>query len=221
MIYFPAMTAKRLVRGIALFGVCALAVKANHGMREIILALKLPLFLDTVFTCALTFAWGSVPGIIVAGLTVLDLIFLRGQESWPFQLCSLAEVFLICLLRPGKTRRFSPPTGARAPEKTASFINTFAALLILYVACCAAVSVLGGIIDYVLYDTLVENKTYYSPEDAFKIGLLRSGPPVIITNILSRIPINIVDRFITIFGGFALSLPVRKKNWAAWGGAKI
>jgi hypothetical protein len=44
-------------------------VKANYYPNVIVLALKPPLFLDTVFTCALTFAAGFIPGLIAVALT--------------------------------------------------------------------------------------------------------------------------------------------------------
>jgi hypothetical protein len=50
----------------------------------------------------------------------------------------------------------------------------------------------------------------FSPEDSFKLGLLRNNIPLLPTAILSRIPINIVDRFIAVFGGFGISLFYRK-----------
>jgi hypothetical protein len=95
------------------------------------------------------------------------------------------------------------------PETRASFISTFAVLLLLYIAACITISVLGGIFDFILYDVLPNSKLHYSPEDTFKMGLLRSGPPILVTNILARIPINIVDRFVVIFGGFSISLLLR------------
>jgi hypothetical protein len=191
-------------------------MKANGYVSTLVRTFKLSLFLDTVFTCALTFAGGLVPGLIVVVLTVIDISIFQGKEFWLFQLCSLAEVLLICLLRPGKARRLSS-LGGSGPEKTASFISTLAVLLVLYAAACVTISVLGGIVDFVLYDILAEGKAYYSPEDTFKIGLLRGGSPVVVTNILARIPINVVDRFIVIFGGFSLSLPLGRARWL-WGG---
>jgi len=50
----------------------------------------------------------------------------------------------------------------------------------------------------------------YSPSDIFKLGFLRHNAPVLAAGILSRIPINIVDRFIVIFGGYGISLIFRK-----------
>jgi hypothetical protein len=42
------------------------------------------------------------------------------------------------------------------------------------------------------------------------MGLLRNNVPVLATSILSRIPINIIDRFIAVFGGYGISLIFRK-----------
>jgi hypothetical protein len=212
MIYFPGMIAKSLARGIKLFVLCALAVGANYLFNTLsVFILKLPLFLDTVFTCAVAFAAGLVPGIAVATLSTVVISF-RDNSTLLFVLCSIAEVLLICLMKPDKSCGDSsggPKTG-RGYTLPATFISTFAALLLLYIAACVTVSVLGGIIDFILYEVLLENKLSYSPEDTFKMGFLRSGPPALITNILSRIPINIVDRFVTIFGGFSLSLAIKR-----------
>jgi hypothetical protein len=219
MIYFPGMNAKSLIRGVKLLVLCVLVVKANYYLNVLVHLLKLPLFLDTVFTCAITFAGGLIPGLIVVVFTAIDVV-LRESSAWPFTLCCLGEVLLICLLRPksgpAKERpvRIGRGMGTRfslSKTAAASFISTFAVLLFLYVASCVTVSVLGGIIDFVVYDVLAENKFYYSPEDTFKIGFLYNGSPIVLTNILSRLPINIVDRFIAIFGGFLLS-PVFKRG---------
>jgi hypothetical protein len=80
----------------------------------------------------------------------------------------------------------------------------------LAVFACIIESVLGGVIDYVLFTMLGETKFQYSPEDRFKLGLLRSNMPLLWASILSRLPINIVDRFIVIFGGYSLSLGIRR-----------
>jgi hypothetical protein len=44
----------------------------------------------------------------------------------------------------------------------------------------------------------------------FCAGLLRNNVPFLPTAILSRIPINIADRFIVIFDGYGISLFFRK-----------
>ncbi|MDR2313810.1 MAG: hypothetical protein LBE02_04680 [Spirochaetaceae bacterium] len=203
------MNAKSLVWGLKLPLLCILAVGANYALNTLsVFILKLPLFLDTVFTCAVTFTAGPVAGIAVAVLTTIIILF-RDGSTWLFVLCSITEVLLVWFMQPGPRtaawsfRRKEPPPDL--PEIKTSFVNTFAALLLLYIAACVAVSVLGGILDFILYDVFSNEKLHYSPEDTFKMGLLRNGPPILAANILSRIPINIVDRFIVIFGGFAIS----------------
>jgi hypothetical protein len=218
MVYFPDMVAKTLIRGIKLLILCILVVKANHYLNVLARVLKLPLFMDTVFTCALAFWAGLIPGLIAVALAAVDVAFREGN-AWVFSVCALGEVLLICFLKPGDNPGRGQPArigrGMRgrpflSGTAAASFISTFTTLLLLYVAACITVSVLGGLIDFIMYDVLAKNKLYYSPEDTFKIGFLHSGPPLVLTNILSRIPINIVDRFITVFGGFSLSLLVKK-----------
>ncbi len=73
---------------------------------------------------------------------------------------------------------------------------------------CIVVSVTGGIIDF--FFTLFSAPKAFYPEDSFKLGLLRNNVPLLASTILSRIPINIVDRFFIIFGGYGVSLLYRK-----------
>jgi hypothetical protein len=218
MIYFPDMNAKGLVRGLKPLLLCILAAGANYALNTLsIFILKLPLFLDTVFTCAVTFVAGPVAGIAVAVLTTIIISF-RDSSTWLFVLCRITEVLLVWFMKPGPRaavwpfRRRGAEPSPESPEIKTSFINTFAALLLLYIAACVAVSVLGGILDFILYDVFTNEKLHYSPEDTFKMGLLRNGPPILLANILSRIPINIVDRFIVIFGGFAISRLLKERG---------
>jgi len=89
-----------------------------------------------------------------------------------------------------------------------TFIGVASLLLVLAVLDCVVISVTGGIIDYAL--TVFSMPRTFSPEDNLKLGLLRNNVPLLATAILSRIPINIVDRFIVVFGGYGVSLLYRK-----------
>jgi hypothetical protein len=89
-----------------------------------------------------------------------------------------------------------------------TFIGVAPLLMVLAVLDCLIVSITGGIIDFVL--TAFQVPRTFSPEDSFKLGLLRNNIPLLPTAILSRIPINIIDRLIAIFGGFGISLLYRK-----------
>ncbi|AEF85253.1 hypothetical protein TREPR_3522 [Treponema primitia ZAS-2] len=185
---------------------CLFAVGANFLLTRFkgdVLAL--PLYLDTLFTCAVTFAAGLLPGICTAVLTATTFpyIFYGVHKDTLFVLCSIAEVLLIWSFR----RRLSEEKGA--PVQV-SFVNKVAVLFILAVFACLMESLLGGVIDYFLFNFWGETKFRYSPEDRFKLGLLRNNMPLLWASIISRLPINIVDRFIVIFGGYSVSLGIRK-----------
>jgi hypothetical protein len=195
---------------------CILTVGANSLLSVLCGSiLKLPLFLDTVFTAALAFTAGPFWGIAAAVLTTIAGAFrINNSIISVFVLCSIAEVLLICLVRkkvstvlvPGQKNREFFGAGA----EPFSLISAFAILLLLYIGDFLAISVLGGILDFVLYELLPGAKPYFSPEDTFKMGLPGDTMPVLAMDIISRIPINIVDRFIVIFGGFFISRVMKK-----------
>lgn len=186
---------------IKLVVICIFAALMNILLNRFFMNfLKFPLFLDTVFTAAITFAAGLIPGIFVVVLNCLfTLIFHRGINF--FILCSLAEVLLICALKPS-----APDIPDFTPkEKIIAFYTGVAAkLMLLYILCAVTVSVLGGVIDYVS-QLFLETHFHYSVADYFKLGFIMNNFPLLAVNILSRIPVNIVDRFIVIFGGYFIS----------------
>ncbi|MCL2230904.1 MAG: hypothetical protein FWC01_07385 [Treponema sp.] len=161
--------------------------------------LKFPLFLDTVFTAAIAFAFGIIPGIFTAVLSWFLPCFFYNGFSFYF-LCSIAEVLLICALKPSAP---DIPNFASKEKIAASYTALVSKLFLLYVLCAVIISLIGGVVDYITH--LFIERNYYSVDDLFKQGLFMSNIPVFAINILSRIPINIVDRFIVIFAGFFIS----------------
>jgi len=109
---------------------------------------------------------------------------------------------LICALKP---RTPEIPEFAPKEKIIASYTGLAAKLMLLYILCALAISVLGGIIDYLSHLFLEIHLLFYSVDDTFKPALIMNNLPVLAVNILSRIPVNIVDRFIVIFGGFFIS----------------
>jgi len=152
--------------------------------------------MDTVFTAAVSFSFGIIPGIAAALLTYVA-IGMRDGVLTPFIICSIAEVLLICLLKPKL-------------NSAALSAGIFAKLILLYIAAAFLISVMGGVIDYLYHSMWEMEKPYFSSEDTFKISLLRGGLPLLLVTIFSRIPINIVDRFIVVFGGFFISYGMKK-----------
>jgi len=181
---------------------CVLAVLMNILLNNFVMNfLRLPLFLDTVFTAAAAFTAGIIPGMVVAVLNWLSAcIYYKEIQYYVF--CSIAEVFIICAFKPSAP---DVQNFASKERVTASYAALVSKLFLLYIFCVVTVSVLGGVIDYL---SQLFTKTYSlhsSVEDTFKPGLIMSNLPLLAVNILSRIPVNIVDRFIVIFGGYFIS----------------
>ncbi|MDR0465172.1 MAG: hypothetical protein LBG94_08695 [Treponema sp.] len=182
--------------------ICITAAALNHLIFPLfVYLLKLPLFVDTVFTAAVTFSAGLIPGIITAVLTWVIGFTIKNGIIHPFIICSIAEVFIIFLLRPAVVNQ----QGLNEERKRAGFVNVLARLMLIYITVVVVISIMGGLIDFIFYTLLANTKADYSAEDAFKEWLFQSSPSVLVMNILSRLPVNITDRFIVVFGGYFIS----------------
>jgi hypothetical protein len=188
---------------------CIAAAAANYALNTLfVYVLKIPMYLDTVFTVAVSFKAGLLPGLFTALFTHIAT-GIRESSITPFVICSFAEVLLVCLLFPAVLQRQRPGENTerriKPDERTiASQVSIFSRLLLLYIISCITISVLGGLIDFFHHSVLLNPKNYFSAEDTFKISLIRNELPTLAIDILSRIPVNIVDRFIVIFGGFVV-----------------
>ena len=173
---------------------CLLAVAANFFLSTLsVHVIRIPLYLDTVFSVAMCFGAGLIPGLVTA-LFSSTLFGIRDGGFTPFIICSIAEVLIVWRLKP-----------AGGLQTRGPFISLLGGLLLLYISAFIAVSVLGGLVDFFYHSVFSVEKFYFSPEDTVKISLLRSGIPILAMNILSRIPVNVVDRFIVIFGGYFIA----------------
>jgi len=187
---------------------CVIAAVINYFLSFFaIFELKIPLFIDTIFTAAVTFAAGLIPGLVTAFLTWV-LGFAGTCEPSPFIICSIAEVFLIRWLKPSIELKLKRSNNVRM---FAENISVFARLMLLYIAASITISVLGGLVDYIYFTVLPHSKDHISAEDVYKAGLQQNYYPILIINILSRLPVNLIDRFIVIFGGYFISLAISKR----------
>ncbi|MCL2209180.1 MAG: hypothetical protein FWC19_05330 [Treponema sp.] len=192
---------------VKIAALCIVSAVLNHIIFPLfVLVFKLPLFVDTVFTAAITFYAGLIPGLITAVLTWVIGFAIKNDIVTPFILCSIAEVFIIFLLKPAALNL----RGLSKGRKRAVFIGVLARLMMLYITVCIVISILGGVIDFIFYTVLPNAKPAFSAEDAFKEWLFHDYLPVLAMNILSRLPVNIVDRFIVIFGGYFISCAIIK-----------
>ena len=207
------MTNKQALKILIL---CIVSAFGNAAFRYFINGMaNIPLYVDTVFTAAMCFYAGLVPGLLTAVLSSvffsLVYVFLQG---FPAQNVWMVNVFIICVILEVLTvwlyRKKMKPSETAFLENPCidSFINIPIHLLILAFIACLTVSIAGGIIDSVFNHFNIIRSP--GPNANFKMVLLRNDVTYLAAAILSRIPINIVDRFIVVFGGFGISILYRK-----------
>ena len=190
------------VNYIKIAALCVIAAALNCIIHPLLVpGLKLPLFVDTVFTAAVTFYAGLIPGLVTALLTWVIGFTIKDDIVTPFIICSIAEVLIIFLLKPAVVNTQI----LNEERKRTVFVSILARLMIVYITVCIVISILGGLIDYAFYTVLSNTKPDFSAEDAFKEWLLQGPFPVLVMNILSRLPVNLIDRLIVVFGGYFLS----------------
>ncbi|MDR2608928.1 MAG: hypothetical protein LBC57_11115 [Treponema sp.] len=201
------------------FVLCPVSAAGNLLLTGLTGFTQLPLFLDTPFTLAMTLSAGLAAGL-GTGVLVYPLMYtlyafhLLGVQPdiilarISFIPCVVIEVLLVRAFRAkieGCQRVF-----LRYRSLT-SFYRVAVQLMLLVVLDCMAVSVAGGIIDYVLFIVPgLSQRSSLISLDSFTLALLRADMPYLAAAILARIPINIVDRFIGVFGAYGISLLYRK-----------
>jgi hypothetical protein len=189
-----------------IFGICAAVLDylANILAFEI---LGLPLFMDTIFTLTVTFLIGPACGILSAVLASAVNVMATGKPAayMLYALCSISAVFLTDYFKRHFIEGSSNPVKGAFPKEDPSepFINTVTSLLLLGVIMCVIMSILGGLI--AMYIHSVTPNKLPSPEDDFKLGLLLNNVPLVLSEIIGRIPINIVERILSVFCAYGLA----------------
>lgn len=174
-----------------------LSIVINFGFNHLaIFILHVPLFLDTVGTVTLTFFCGWIPGLVCAFATTLLDSIIGGyflQLPTLYVICSFFAVFI--------SYKFK-----RNIFNTNMIIVRICYLFILAMIMCVVISILGGIIDSICITYSNYKSTYPVASDFFKLNFIKLGLSQLGTNIVSRFPINIVDRLFTCFISYGLSL---------------
>ncbi|MDR2633224.1 MAG: hypothetical protein LBC51_06330 [Treponema sp.] len=180
----------------------ALNVFFSHAFKSI---LHLPLYMDTLFTIAATLYCGPFWGLgtgVVSNL-LLHSIFFYGWPVYLYTLCNAATALttILFMRRFPEELSFSP---RRTPVRTG--MDRVIVLLFLSFSLCVVMSLLGGTITagmkfFASPDAVIEE----GPELPFKLTLLRRDLPLLLVEILSRIPLNIIDRLVSVFGAYGLA----------------
>ena len=158
--------------------------------------LHVPLFFDTIFLMAVLFLYGPLPALFTYIINVicgsLKLVILYGKNDYIY-LFTLSAVTIILV-----TWLF-----IRKKENLKKGVNlTF--LYILSSAVCAALAcaVVSGVISYFTFNLNVES----GPFDKIIFAFSGDQMGVLASCIVGRIPITILDRIITTFAGFGISV---------------
>ncbi len=157
--------------------------------------LHTPLFFDTIFMIAALFAFGPVAAlfeyVIFISLVCVKLIFLYGKTDHVY-LYTLSALTIILV-----THLF-----VRRKEKLHQGVNlTFLYILTASVLAGLACSVVSGFINYFSSNLIQKNWDFNKIIFAFSGEYL----DFLVSAIIGRIPVTILDRVITTFAGFGVS----------------
>ena len=186
-------------KNVSTFLLCLIAIALNFLVAFTFCDwLHIPVFMDTIFTVAITFYCGLLPGIFTAiGYNVLSTLTseIRGYSFDPllvlFAICGILIVIV---------------TWFFARRKEEFRIST--AITILYLVLIAMLSsfasiLSSGIIDYVRF-SIVELPDRIAPIKNFTDSFVNQHFSLFAACILAQVPVSLTDRLITTFLGFGV-----------------
>lgn len=178
--------------------ICLSAIILNYLTASLFYTvLKIPLFFDTIWTVAVVFALGLVPGLIVAvGYNALNYVVWiaksgAGNFAFLYSICGILIVLSTWVFSRKKEEfTFSP------------------AVTVLYLILIALVSsfctiIAGGLIDYFQYvhTGIIEQM---NPIKKFTDSFVHLRFSLLASCILAQIPVSFTDRLIATFTGFGI-----------------
>jgi hypothetical protein len=186
--------------------------------------LGLPLFMGAMFTIGFTFFGGLPCGIATALMTHLINAFLQstGLPDCLYVLCGIAAALITALFMrlfpaecPIGTRRDGDSAGPgrftrRSAWDAGRIFDRIAVLFVLSLVMCAGMSLIGGIIGTVIETFFTPPKTLDAGLPIFRRILVRKELPLLVVEVLCRIPGNILDRLISVSGGCGFALALKK-----------
>ncbi|MDR0447649.1 MAG: hypothetical protein LBH07_03175 [Treponema sp.] len=181
-----------------------------------ILFYRIPLYMDTIMTVAVTFLCGLPWGVLCGVLTSITghTLWFWSWLAYLFTLCSIATAIITWLFIRFFPGALTVVIEGESKTQTIAFRSSYlnrimdrvVALILLSFALCIAMSILGGLIS--VFIQFINNAYTDDPNRFAFLGrvLFDENSPVILVEIMSRIPVNIVDRLIAAFAGFGIAL---------------
>jgi len=176
----------------------------------------LPLYLDTIFTITVTLLYGPLWGSITGALTNIISITAYGLEYYLFALCNVAAAlitwFFIRLFPRELNLRMNvvfnalplyQSSSSRLSDRLSALMDRVIVLTLLSFALCLAMSILGGCISVFIgfFKTTTVNPAVVQT-------MFSRNVPMLVNEIMSRIPINIIDRLFSSFTAFGAALGI-------------
>lgn len=186
-------------KNVSTFWLCLAAIALNFLFAFTFCdLLHIPLFMDTIFTVAITFYCGLLPGLFTAvGYNVLTTLTLemRGYAFDPF-----AALFAIC----GCLITLVTWLFARHKEEfRISTIITILYLVLISMLSSFASILSSGIVDFVRF-SVVEIPDRIAPIKNFTDSFVNQHFSLFAACILAQVPVSLTDRLITTFLGFGV-----------------
>jgi hypothetical protein len=161
--------------------------------------------MDTMFTVAFTFLGGLPCGIAVAVLThlIANPLLSIGLPLYLYILCNVLAAVITAVFM----RLFPQECSVASPVRRIIF-ERVAILFILSLVLCLVMSLSGGIIGTVIGTFFPLRDNHDAGTFIFRRMLERNGLPLFAVEVLCRIPVNIIDRLVSVFStyGFAAAL---------------
>jgi hypothetical protein len=164
------------------------------------------MFMDTLFTLGITFFAGPFWGCITALLTPLSSILVYDIQRGLYVLCSISGVFLAWFFR----RRYHLLEEGGSDDYGAFHLVSILLILSLYM--CILMSVSGGLIAWIISVFWPVSNQAISPESYYKLGMLLNQYPALLAEIISRFPVNIPDRLLSVYGAYGFALLLKKSH---------
>ena len=202
---------------------CIAASLLNIAFNMLCLLLDYPLYLDTILTVSITLLYGPLWGCLTGAFTniIANTIYydVHGWPSYLFALCSIVTAlitwsfvyFFRWELSFANLHYSKVPAAEAFPDPESrrldAAISRLIVLVFLAFALCIAMSILGGLISaFIQFLLTVQGDASLNPAATqLSSTLFKRQMPVLAVEILSRIPMNIIDRLITVFAAYGIA----------------
>ncbi len=169
----------------------------DFGMNYLFnIVLKAPLFLDTTFMIAVLFIFGPVESFLAYLVnmlcTALRLYVLYGSTEFIY-LYSLSAITIISIT--WSCIKYTRTNAAQNPTVNRIFIRFLTAAIVSAIAC----AVVSGIISYFTYQQNVDEWAFDKIIFSLHLFNMQIKESILVTSILGRIPLTVLDRIITTF----------------------